>query len=565
MRLLSCKISNFGSFKELEFDFEQGLLLVHGATGSGKSTLQDVASWILFGETLRNTGSVNNIIRWNSEAATEGSLTIDVNGTEFTITRVRTTRNNNDLYFEFNGSDKKRGKDLADTQSIINELIGLDYNIYSLAASFNEFSDAGQFFIAKAKARRELFERIADLSMANSLMDKAAERRKASKKLLEQKTADKLQAKTKLNTLLSVLTKTSKMADEYDLNKASVLFRLQQSAENFELQKAERILLIERDLKQFEVEQQKNLKDVEVQLTEVRNSILTPRQLAQIEQNLKSANQTDICPACRQSKSTPQHMLDSISEPLRKHQQALREQEFLMKQLKHYSNQKNPYTPALTAVRNEKNSFLDQLTIEKNKENPHKQQVKQLQLEIQEVDNLKLELESTTALLETEVIALNQLYDLSFALRSLLLHQAIKTVEADTNRHLTEIFDGEFQVSLSVNPNDDLDVGIMKNGHQCVYQQLSKGQRQMLKLSFSVALMQAAANEAGVYIENLFFDESLDGLDTTLKVKAFRLFQELSINRSSVMVIEHDESLKTCFDKKIRVELVEDTSELSYE
>ena len=77
--------------------------------------------------------------------------------------------------------------------------------------------------------------------------------------------------------------------------------------------------------------------------------------------------------------------------------------------------------------------------------------------------------------------------------------------------------------------------------------------------------MEASANKAGQHIENLFLDEALDGLDVNLKVKAYALFEKLSQEHSSVLVIDHAPELQALFHQKFHVELVGDVSQIEEE
>ena len=87
----------------------------------------------------------------------------------------------------------------------------------------------------------------------------------------------------------------------------------------------------------------------------------------------------------------------------------------------------------------------------------------------------------------------------------------------------------------------------------------------MLKLSFAVAVMDAVSDNAGTHFNTLFFDEALDGLDTELKLKAFNLLTELSTTHESVFVIDHSDTLKTCFSNSYHVTLENDESRVKHD
>src|ERR1700733_2695413 len=100
MKILSASVQNFASYKKLDFEFDgQGLALVAGPTGSGKSTLCDVVPWVLFGRTSKG-GTVDEVLSWPGDEITSGVITIDDrSGRPFSITRTRGSKpKDNDLF-----------------------------------------------------------------------------------------------------------------------------------------------------------------------------------------------------------------------------------------------------------------------------------------------------------------------------------------------------------------------------------------------------------------------------------------------------------------------------------
>jgi DNA repair exonuclease SbcCD ATPase subunit len=226
--------------------------------------------------------------------------------------------------------------------------------------------------------------------------------------------------------------------------------------------------------------------------------------------------------------------------------------------------QENPYPAQISQVASTSNPHLAQMAAETEKQNPFKAQLEKLAADIIEAEEATVAAKASIAALEYRVSALTQLYDLSFELRGELLKKAVRDIETNTNSILERHFDAELRVTFTLDA-DELEVSIKKSGYDCVYRQLSKGQRQLLKLSFVVSIMRASANRAGVHFANLFFDESLDGLDADLKVKAFNLFGELETQHESILVIDHLPDFQNLFSKKFKVEMVGDCSVLEAE
>ncbi len=182
MKVISCHLENFASYKELDFSFDdKGLVLIQGATGSGKSTLCDAIPWILFGRTAKN-GSVDEILSWPGDKTTYGCLELDKS---INVYRIR-GKGKNDLYYSTAPMQIVRGKDLQDTQKLINNLLGLNIDLYLSGAYFHEFSQTAQFFTTTAKSRRAICEQIVDLSLAKDLQEKTNINLKQANKDLDQ-------------------------------------------------------------------------------------------------------------------------------------------------------------------------------------------------------------------------------------------------------------------------------------------------------------------------------------------------------------------------------------------
>jgi DNA repair exonuclease SbcCD ATPase subunit len=172
MKILSASVQNFASYKSLEFDFQnQGLTLIQGPTGSGKSTLCDVIPWILFGKTAKG-GTVDEVLSWPGDEVTKGTLWLQ----NVTIQRTRGPKaKDNDLSFWPNDGVVTRGKDIPDTQKLINSLLQVDYDLYLAGAYYHEFSQTAQFFTTTAKNRRTICEQLVDLSLAIRLQARLKE------------------------------------------------------------------------------------------------------------------------------------------------------------------------------------------------------------------------------------------------------------------------------------------------------------------------------------------------------------------------------------------------------
>ncbi len=534
MKLLKMVLYNFGSYPILEHDFGgQGLSLIHGATGSGKSTLLDAPTWVLFGLTAKN-GTVDGVRSWTAdETPTKGILSVLVGTSTVTITRVRGKPSENDLYFQVGDSDPIRGKDMTDTQKVMNEHLGLDPYLYTLGAYYNEFSPTGSFFIDKASKRREMFEQLADLSLPTLLSEKIKDSKLITKKELTVIKTKLSNIEGRLEQVKATISKSVGNIERWDLDHRAKRDLLIVKDAEYENTKAERLSKC--------IQLQEDFDDRRAFSTAALESDL--REIAEILRT-----NTKECTTCGVQN--------------KEYNYAKTREAGLSVKLDRLKAEVNPHTIAATQIIAETNPHKDQLIYLRGQMNPFLDQSKELLLEQSEIE-ISLEcLKDRDAAKQHTYDSLDQLSILADLLRGELLVQSVKNIETETNRYLESYFDAEIRVQFQVSGGDKLEITIQKSGYECDYRQLSKGQRGLLKLCFSVSVMTAASRKAGVHFDCIMFDEALDGFSSDLKLKAFNLFSELSKQHSSIMVIDHSVELQNLFDQKYLVTIEGDESSI---
>lgn len=477
MKIKSCLLENFGSYKSLEFDFQgQGLTLIQGPTGSGKSTLCDAIPWCLFGRTAKD-GAVDEVLSWPGDKVCKGTVTTDA----MTVTRVR-GKGRNDLYFSTSVQEEVRGKDLQDTQRLINSALGMDINLYLSGAYFHEFSQTAQFFTTTPKNRRLICEQIADLSLAKTLTDKASDAHKeANKELIV--LVEEISTLQENTVMLERIQKTeSSRQQKWAEDKKNVIKFLKLKVERYEQDKSSK-------LNKF---------------------------VALYEDDLKKLQTSTLCSECGATK-----------EPNK--------------------NAESHYKQHIENILEEQNPYLETLEKKEAEVNPHTEWQKSYKTEIKDKKYLTALLKRQQEVLDTKIHDLSMVKDLVAEFRSVVVRNVISRVEAATNSLLREHFDAEISVTMETSTRDSLDTMIYKNGNLCAYTQLSKGQRQILKLCFGISIIQEVSNHHGIKFSSLFFDEALSGLDDTMKIKAFRMLENVSIGYDSVFVIDHNEAFKSMF------------------
>jgi DNA repair exonuclease SbcCD ATPase subunit len=581
LKILTAEASNFQSYKELSFDYSHlGLALVSGQTGSGKSTLLDLPTWVLFGTTSKE-GAADDVKAWDGPGATVGEVRVSTPTGDLLVTRSR-GKGSNDLYWveiEHGGTQQVRGKDLTDTQRLLETRLGVSADLFLTGSYLTQFSKADTFFIAKAKDRRDVLEKIADQEFAISLGEKASTARKATKASLETATTEV----TKLIERKAALEEEQvnleqaivKWEDKQQLDIAAMKHRIA----GFEQEKQEAIAKTKEQLStlpQVRAELKKaaeRLAKEQAQYQELSDGLSELKaERSQFQQTITDCSKTD-CPTCKRPFSGKENNASLVAElkgkleslnttlsagaaeltnlrmdishceiKLRSLNQHLGGLEALKGRLAEQEKAENPYTNQLQALTEQTNPFEERYKVTEQRLEDTR-------------ERLKVWIKGK-ADLEHEFTSLTWLYDRSFELRGILMQQAVLQLERSTNRLLERYFDAALRVSFALEGSDKLEVEIFNDGHTASFRQLSGGERCMLKLCFSLSLMKAAQNKAGISFGAVFLDEPLNGLDEGLKSKAFGLLQELENDYSTVLVIEHSTELKQHFSNVFNVEKV---------
>lgn len=465
-----CRLENFASYDELDFDFtNQGLTLIRGLTGAGKSTLCDAIPWLLFGITSKG-GSVSDVLSWPGNKIISGVCQLE--GLHVYRSRGPKPKDNDLCFCEESDIDTLiRGKDIIDTQRLLNSRLGIDADIYLSGAYFHEFSQTANFFITTAKIRRMICEQIVDLSLANRLQIKAKELDKENEEELDRIYKFNEEVETKAKLFKRLQKDESTKAEQWEDKRISTMQYLTKLGEKFE---ANRVKLIKKE-----------------------------------------------CPSCGTVLAKPKTICDDSENP-----------HFI--RLKEIKSEINPYHGTVK-------DYTKEIEEAEMKFQENTQKIKGLKLK-------RYDLEMMTEILQT--------------FRSTLIQNNIKQLEDLTNKMVTDYFDAEIQVTLECQDKDKLEALIQKDGNSCSYTQLSKGQRQLLKLCFAVAVMQAVGDHKGVKFNQIFFDEALSGLDDSMKAKAFKMLESLQEKYESIFLIDHSEGLKTLFLNVYSVSLVNGHSQI---
>lgn len=554
---------NFASYKQIEIDLaNRGLTLVHGATGSGKSTICDLIPWALFGRTAKG-GNADEILSWPGNEVCKVICELG----DIKIVRTRGPKSkDNDLYI----AERKwqgqiiRGKDIPDTQKKINELLGIDYELYLSGAYFHEFSQTAQFFITTAKNRRAICEQIVDLSLPKKVQVNLKADKKVKNELLTEITKELGIAQYEEGYLTQAFTAEHKKIAAWDKTHVAKVADLNEKHENFEQDKAIKLSVLSQE---HDAQETKRLADINQLIMALNELEATTKSLEFYKEwgdrlkRLRTNHKFVACPTCGGDKD--HKFLDKLkaeenewNEKRLKDAYNVKDIERYKEALKSLQRPDTTYADAVKAIKATTNTYGEQLDALLDEENPYIQTANDLKKKLDAAILHKAGIEMKVNALKTELADMDLLADITENFRGIAVKNTIVNIEQKVNDILATYFDAEIKVEFAVEQADKVEVTITKDGNICQYTQLSKGQRKLLNLSFGLAVMDYISQYHNVNFQQIFLDEALDGLDEAFKAKAYNLLKSLESQYGSIFVVEHSENMRELFDNKIKVELV---------
>lgn len=595
MKLGRCTAENFQSYESFSFDYsDAGLTLISGEAKAGKSTILDACCWTLYGVTSKDSNA-DDVRSWFAEGDTKGIQEVELpDGTVIEVTRIR--GRHNDLYWTEHG-DQHRGKDLKDTQKLLEERLGVSADLYINGSYLHQFSKADQFFLAKAKDRRDMLENIADLSLPILLCERASESRKTAKKELEESEGLRLKHEGQLEQLLKESESLKASCAQWIKTFNIKADKLRQQSENFIADKDKRIYQIVTRLEELDrlirspQEIDKQVNSLKLQLQQIQ---ALKTQVSDIESKLQAVNHeistvtkayhklADLkaeCPTCLgpidaahqkshldalevqlmglvdqqtcyetriaelntglDSEDKLADLYDKLLRDKADNQRLIDKAESERRMIDLIKAESNVWEAQVAALKSETNPFVERQITNLNEINLLKDTI---------ADDM-----SIIARLTKLISGLTWIYNKSFELRGLILQQSVSQIEAQANEILDRYFDADLRVKFELQDSDKIEVKITNGGYDCPYKQLSGAERCLLKLSFSLSYMRAAEDASGVKFGALMLDEALNGFDANLKIKAFALLQSLEASYSSIFLIDHHSEFQQMFDNRFLV------------
>lgn len=610
---------NYMSISKVELELDnQGLVLIEGindtnetfqSNGSGKSTLLSTVTYALYGATpsgLKADAVINKEVKKGLAVILE----FEKDGIPYRIERYRKHKKYKNLVRFFQGENDLTQKSVADTDSKILDVFGIDYLTYANSIMYGQ-GNVEIFATATDKGKKQILENLADIGVYRYAQDVAKKRAQQANAQAEELNRQYLAKKYDRDNLTSLYMSA---LSQYE-NTAKLLERTKE-----ELSKAEEV--VEERSKELDYHTKQTTTEVAT-IREQMNKLVSPENATEVDKKvdeqysnvtrLEQAKQQNLATITKLQQdlasvqtNTNCHLCGALLSPEHREQELQRIQaEIVEKQgfITKIDSALAVYTPLLEEARaeqaimrkaiqeytgdyqrlsNEINTLLGNLNTLKNNLDSAVREVDSKQDMINQLKAVpKPEYDKQTEkVLDEELAKINEnieelreeerQYNIiaqevfsNKGIRSEVLDLVTPFLNERANHYLSILSGSDIEINFSTQTekadgslSDKFDLEVINGSGGNTYQANSEGEKKRIDLAISFAIQDLVQSKANIAVNLGLYDECFDGLDAIGCENVIRILKERQKNISSIFVITHSENLKPLFENVITVKKV---------
>ena len=591
----SVNAKNFQSWRTLQFSADKGITLITGfnhddntAEGAGKSAILNAICWGIFGS-IPNDSNIDDVI-------TQGEKSCNVAVSLSNGISIVRNRKPNDLYFFYDDSSdvQNRGKDIKDTQKMIESVIGFTYETFLQSVYFAQNSLV-KFILLNEEGKGKILSQIADLSIFDIGRKKAHElSREASLKLSIEK--NKLGEVTQSIKLISdQMNSLKEMKLKFENEKVKTIHELEIRERRLEANIGMIGIIPEltpdyyvklTDLRETLEDFQENIIYYRTEISKQaektmrKNALeLEIKKLTTEIENLKTDKDKQHCNSCGSElkDKEKQKYIDTLSSKIEEKQNEINNMNFVQNaELEHkYSLYLNSHKELESDLKH-----IERLEIEIN----HKKEKKKILMN--ELYNLKNELydqkakefpdidkrvellqhslfqkekeRSEIAKVVEQLLDNHNTYEIiknGFKeVKSLSFQEVLEELNSRSNYYLSELFDQEVKICFNNLGNDGetskIETSLEIHGENRKLGLFSGGQTRRIMLAVDLAISDIIHARKGIKDKLLILDEYFKDLSEQSISKIVTLLSNLD---TDVIMVEHNSLLRSLATNVVNV------------
>jgi DNA repair exonuclease SbcCD ATPase subunit len=604
MKPKALSIQGFRSFDRdsvLPFQNDSSFVLVTGdnqinpelgGNASGKSTLWDALSWVLYGKSIRGLKG-KSLVNWTDTSLCSVCFEFEKDGKAYSISRS---------YDPISISLREEGdKSRVLNQSEVDQFIGIDYGCFCNSIVLGQFNR--YFFDLRPNEKLTLFSNVLDLDRWIDASEKASASAKSARVDLQDSESQQETTKARLEEVEGQVDATEKSYREHE-ESAKNRRRTLQTALRKARTRLESISLSDLDERIGELEESRRKRERRLhslaeekqgngeKRAQLREKLLgaSEKREEMVEALEKLRSNKDVCPTCsrpiskavylksreelkenifdtEEQKKSIKARLESLDEELRGNDRstalAIRSGENEEANLGRLTQSRKGLSDEMSKWEGEVKSFKQQLKTETSTENPHEKTLKSLK-------KRRKKLKEEYSVIKREVK--NNRKHLSYAeywikgfkeLRLWIVDKALRELEIHVNNSLVELGLEGWEIEFDVErPKADggmtsgFSVFILAPGLEepVPWEVWCGGETQRLRIAGSAGLADLIRSRRGVAFNLEVWDEpthhlSQEGIDDLLRYLSARAKEE----DRQIWMTDHHTLVAGDFDHQITV------------
>jgi DNA repair exonuclease SbcCD ATPase subunit len=568
------------SYENEKFDFDDnGLVLIQGtnkdegdSNGSGKSSIWDGISWVLFGQTVRGLKN-DDVINRRTGKDCYVSLEVVINHTYYHIVRYRKHGEfKNRLLIKLaEGTEVIEKGTIALTEEYLHELIGIDYDLFRCTVMFAQ-GETFNFVNSGNKKQKEILSKIMKVDLDSHLSTAKRMKKELESEIQEnEKKVAVLESHIKENPEDDYKDKV----EEWERNRSHKITNRQLALDSLEF-----------DIKNIEIKDTTKIKEIseklEVKCKEkaqeiydkyVEKSIKVKVKFDSIKAELDQLDEfikKGECPTCGQKTEdlgSKRHKLGNDAMKLQLIQHELEEKErsekFVLEELEEKKKKlaqmmleeasnlerKENYIKAAETYRNDIKELKESVNPYTELIEQEVEKQKKIQAKLKLLEGVNQRNENKLEYLDFWVNAFGDAGIKSFIfdlVAGSLTEKANKYVDILTNGQVSVRFDTQSQLKSGA-IREKFDCSVITDGKKVKYEAYSGGEKRRISLAVDMALSEIMTEYHGEKFNVVVFDEQDNYLDRQGRESYLTLLRELAKERS-VYVVSHDAEFKSKFD-----------------
>lgn len=625
------ELNNFKTFKHAELDFENnGLSLIEGinhdsssfnSNGGGKSSLLSALTYALFGKTGQANEKANDIVNREIGKNTSVVLTFNVDGTDYKIERYRKDKEHKNKVLLFENDTEITEKSAADTNLHIEEIIGMDYTIYTNTIMYGQDSNAKTFTEATDKEKKDILSDITRISVyaqaqqivrdeqketEQALINNEAEQGATKKdseqvnQMAEQEKQDYKQTEESLSEhkdKLKLLSEDSAMQEQHASlnNLKESLAQLQDSpiqrytVDKTSLDKmSEAKQAVKDKINEFNYKK-KALNDDIIKLKNGQNTLNTATTCPTCGQPLDASHAQKEYENVSTQINTINKSIQEIDEGINtklviaenniatkitQEKERLKQEEQQMNQdYEDYHRKVNEDTQIYNTTSNSVSTWLNQIEKEEEvlktlesvpKPRDYSDKLEELAEYLQDLKDKNTELFKLKESQRKSIEVLSR-----EGVQSIVLDGVTPFLNEHANEYLKELSGGTIKVDFTTQVEtqkgdlkDKFEVAVENSVGANTYSGLSAGEKRRVDLSVALAIQDLIYDSARIKTNVSVYDETFEGLDTSASESAIQLLERKAEEIGNIYVITHNDNLKPLFNSVLTVEKTDGVSQV---